>query len=355
MGDRRAEDIRRIVDFKITKGVLDAPADRDTIAGKRAIAFETGSRLGIPGQTLAPTDTDGITADGQENEFDDTFFNVGDSSFSADSVLDGDLKIGDELRELQAEDCVSGDDLDIRTDGEIPPPPPTFANDGTALTSRWTDPEVPPEKLGFFLGRHWRAENPNTTAPAGFIFQTYFDAMNAHVAAHVADDPGTFTGASAVDSVVATSTAYGINVILGLVGGGDGLQTFSGTSVVCTLDVDAACPSVPPVEEAFPLDNKTTLSLVDGKYTASGFETETPTEYSGGGTSIIDFCTAGGRFGRMEPTSDGGFMISERVSKGGALKGGAQYMVFDSDRKLTGSVNSDAAETLRPKDPTPVV
>jgi len=293
MGNRYADDIRRIVRFEEAEGGLPDAEERDAIAGRRGIGFssaggDSSGRSGIPGITLAPSDTDGLlTADGT-NPFDDSFAKFSDNSFSADDVLNGNLAVGDELREIQAEDCVSGDDLDIRTDGEVPPPAATFANDGTLLTARWTDPDVPPLKEGFFSGRHWRAEGPAPTAPPGFIHQTYFDALNAHVAAHVADDPATFDGTSAVDSVVATSTSYAINVLLGLVAGGDALQTFSGTSITCTPGSDDSCPAVAPVETAFPLDNKTTLTLVDGKYTTSAFETETPEEYNGGNSSIID-------------------------------------------------------------------
>jgi len=363
MGQRYAEDIKRIVGIEDTKNGLAPASDREPIAGKRGIGFDGGSRAGIPGTTLAPPSSDGITTDGEQLGFEADIATSTQGSFGADAVLDGDLLVGDELRELQAEDCASGDQLDLRMDGEIPPPDATESASGVELTPNWEDPDIAPISSGFLEGFSWihTADplDPKTN------FENYVSAIDAGAAFQEQTLLATGLYIAGTHKINDYSFPFPGNPAfvnaeteMDLISGGSNTFNVNANRAVCVVDTDQGCPleANAATETAFPVDNKATLTIRDGCFAASEFETEVPPEYASC-SSVIDFCTAGGRFGRMEIASDGGFLVSERVSKGGALIANGDYQRFGADRKLIGSIDEESAATFRPKEvttPTPL-
>lgn len=356
MANRYAEDIRRIAKTDEAKGGLADAEARDTILGARGVAyFESADSIvgvsGAPNETLAPASTTGDVVDGQVNESADQVTSESDGTESAADLLDGSLEIGDSLKEIQAEDCESGSGMNIRTDGEFIPPAATTtidsAGDPVELTIAWSDADTPPDKVGWVSGTAWRRGSP--TPDAAENYSTAYEAFLSSVAELTAASPLTFTGGFTVILADITSSSYGINANLDLVGGGTAGQSFVGTGSACTPGSSTFCPSSNPTEEAWP-ESHQDFSFIhtfrDGKFISNIYDSNLETDHIAD-LAHIDFCNGDdSRVGRMEPTSNGGFMISERDGVGGVALG--QYQVFKNNGTLIDFVGEATAELLRP-------
>ena len=354
MANRQAENIRRIVRVDSLRGGLDIDVLRDDILGSRAVAYtnndgSTSTTSGSPGETLAPASTLSDVADGDTNPEEDQITSEEAGVESAENVLDENLNIGDTLNELQGIDCESGEDMNIRTDGEFVPPQATFWDSGAVKTSAWVDAATPPVSAAFVAGIRWTSTSdcPNTffgSSPGGVA------------AAQLGDENACLGGGDTGNAVVSdieilTATSRRVTYTLDNpsfpVDGRD--HTHVITSSSCTLDVDDSCPSIPPRDEFWPDDANGTAfmhTFQDGRFVSSEFDTRVPTEHVAP-LAEIDFCNdTDARVGRIEATQNGGFMISELDMVGGTTIG--QYQIFSSDGVLTGYANEATAELLRP-------
>lgn len=358
MANRQAEDIRRIAKVDEARGGLSTASERDNIDGVRGVGYinSEGSAVGVtgaPGETLAPESTSSFEDVLPLSPSDDQITSEDEGVAVASSVLDGDLNLGDKLEELQTLDCASGVDMDIRTDGEFVPPSAVTVPDADGnlieLSIAWTDASTPPDKQGFFLGFEWKNGSPGLVGVYG-THATNIDALNAHIAGHTAANPSTFTGGFAYNQVDALDgSSYAVAVDLDLVAGGTALQSFAGQSTSCTPGSSLSCPTTNPVETQWPVDTQNfefKHTFRDGKFISNEFDSQVPTENIAD-LAQIDFCNdVDARIGRIEGTSNGGFMISERDSIGGAAI--SQYQVFDSEGTLTDFVGEATADLLRP-------
>lgn len=358
MANRYAEDIRRIAKIDEAKGGLADATERDGIAGVRGVAYfnDSGSVVGVsgaPSETLAPETTISETIDGQVSDSDSQITSENDGTEDAADVLDGTLDLGDQLKEITAEDCESGTSMKIRTDAEFVPPAEVTVDDttGTPITLNiaWSDADTPPEQQGFFLGFEFSTGSPGAVAEYG-VHATNVAALYAHIAGYTADNPGTFTGGFVFDEVsTLDSSGYGVNVNLDAVVGLPILQTFIGSSSACTPGSSTSCPLTAPLEENWPVQSQE-FSFIhtfrDGKFISNIYDSLLPTDHIAD-LAEIDFCNdTDSRVGRIEPTSNGGFMISERDGVGGASLG--QYQVFSTDGTLVDFVGEATADLLRP-------
>jgi len=354
MGREYQQDLRLVVGVDEVKGGLADPAARDSISGKRGIGYTdadgaTQGVSGSPGETLVPTDASDGT-DRSEAQADAQINDTSEGVVNADSILNGEMEIGDSLKELQAVDCETGLAMDIFTD-EIPPPSEVTADDGdggeTTVSEAWDDATTPPVRADFEAGFRFQY-----TGNIDDFFSTWGEAMDAQVSAFNEDNPegSPFSGPWTIDTIkktairtwnwklVSINSAFTFNFNAG---GGS-----------CSIDVDLACPSEGPTELFWPVDAARLghhLGLTNGTFSVIEFDSEVPADW-GGDKGAIDFCTDGGKFGKIEALADGGFAVSERVSDGGALTG--NYKVFNSSGTLTSFVADEGIMTqLRPKEP----
>lgn len=353
MANRYAQDIRRIVGFDDLKGGL-APAEvRDDIPGSRAVGYTNndGSSSvlsGTPGETLAPVSTNSSVSDGLVNPSEDLITGEDDGNSTAEELLDGALSLGDELKEISAVDCASGLNMKIRTDGDLVPPEAIIAPDANGdpvtLEIAWTEANTPPDKEGYVLGSDWSLTSGQLI---GQRFATAYSAISA-----AADDQQE-GDASLISWTVSEVTTLDDDDFSAIVTFETTTvptdQSYSGQSGACTPGSSASCPlSVPKVEE-WPnghQDNSFIHTFKDGVFISSEFDSLLPTANIAP-LGEIDFCNdTDDRVGRMEPTQNGGFMISERASVGGVSI--SEYQVFDNVGRLEDFVGEATAALLRP-------
>ena len=278
MADRYQEDLKRIIGIdEVLGGLSDAPV-RESIVGKRGIAYQDASGTisgisGTPGETTAPSDAESNSGADSNGDFSDNIVPQSGAIVDGDSLLNNDeLKIGDTLKELQVSDCESGKDMNIRFDGEFPAPDATFDEEGNQLTEAWgddegiTSAENPPELFGWVKGFDSVVAgllesvtiSGYARAGAASSATTYMNS-NVQSAAHT---PGTY----ALNNLIKTdiSTEWTVD----LEAGGSTTFPLSNTIASCTIDVDEFCPTIAPTEEFWPttgdLENTFYMKLEDG-------------------------------------------------------------------------------------------
>jgi hypothetical protein len=94
------------------------------------------------------------------------------------------------------------------------------------------------------------------------------------------------------------------------------------------------------------------VSLDDGKFKGSEYEPEADRvpALTDNQHSQIDFCFDGGsRYGAIATTNEGGFMVYETSSPGGAPASDAIVRIFDSQGRITGYSDAAGSAAYIPK------
>lgn len=243
-------------------------------------------------------------------------------------VFDDAITSGDSLKGINAQDCATGDDLNIRLDGWHVPPEATFYPDGTQKTSEWADPNTPPDKLGFRVGFYWAFVSNNTTYQATTQFES------AELAATAAGDT--------IAGFTLTATSPLTYIVLGVTFPGGFTTIREWPCGAGTVDV---CPPTAPKEMAWPDDSTISLTLSNGQFITNDFDNDAPITYTDQQNSVINFCMAGGRTGTLEAGINGGSLLYE--TSGGSPTGIVRY--YNAQGEFRGASDGASADMFRPK------
>lgn len=368
MGNRYAEDIKRIVGIDPNQNVLGLPAKKASIAGKRGIGYINGRTGGAEGVSGASGVTQLSTDLGTSNNGDVTQANnsgeqgldpnepyngmgtdttgVKDakdiidgtddaSKLSVPQVTDAGLEYDNDnaLSGINAKDCDTGADITIRTRHDFVPPVAQYDTEGNLLSERWDDAETPPYKAGFAAGYYWEIQGagvPTNYAQASTTYSAII-AFNGLLNAQQGDAPYEFLRFT--DDGGGSYTVYYKDT-------DDDEVNFPMSKVSCSVtppDESGSCPVSAPLEEHWPQDNKYDLRLQAGQFVSSEYDSDVPLKYKNP-SSRIDFCfdTGGSRQGTMEVTKDGGFMIYE--TSAGVPSG--IIRAYDRDGRLSSAFDS---------------
>jgi len=373
MGNRYVEDLRRIIGIDPNQGKLNAAIGRSSIAGKRGMGYinsKTGgaqAMSGVPGQTLLPSDRGegGDAATGENNSGKEGtnpndpqtgIFTSADNAVDAEDIIDGNninskvsspqitnsgLKYTNNgtINTIEAVDCDTGDDIDIRIRGPFVPP------------EGWEDADTPPAAYQWQLGVSYGFLDPNTGSGIG--------AQNGETAYECASNGNRIFGAGAkLDEAFQSIEEGSYN------GYGDFYATYDPLILnpvivatygnifpidgdTCSPGVDAYCPTEDPTDVKWPADNKYNFKLENGQFITSDRDDDVPLKYKEG-VSKVDFCfgAGGSRKGAVEVTKDNGYMIYEKDGVTDAPTG--IIRAYDGSGQMTAAFDSTAINSYRP-------
>ncbi len=365
MGNRYADDIKRIVGIDLNQNVLGAAEKKAAIPGTRGIGYYNPKTGGSEGSSGTPNQTTVENRD--QGEFDNWENDSGtlglDPNFpqngvggatvgqaTAGDIIDGiapEAKVAtpqitdaglvydnnNSLNSLIATDCVTGDEIEIRFRDDFVPPDATFDTEGNELTAEWESADVPPVLSGWVIGTYYTTPHPGppanlegltlttTTAALGNALDAAFPGAAPWVFTHYVPD-GAFRWIAFYDrSDQQQQSSFPIDEI-------DCIST--------PPTLGAVCPSVPPTETSWPPDSRYVMKLDEGNFVTSEFDPEVPPNRINP-QSFVEFCFGVGRTGTIEVTKDNGVMIYE-TGGGGAPTGiirtydpsGQMIAVFDA-------------------------
>lgn len=356
MSDRLADNIRRIVGNERRKARTLGTADyKESIDGNRGASFappgssgatNSTATSGSAGQDLssfAPAfDTSGYGhgtgQDGASVDPDDpskALIENGGNQYDVEDILDGngpgffdpsatdgggDYAFDESMDGITGlTDCTTGKDLCIYLKNGTPPP------DG------WESNELPPDN--YYDGTitptgggpnlfEWIQGTRYFTTLAGTSTQVFFPNAAAgidYIAANSLSPDPTISSIT-WDSGIGPG-AFRVR------SNSDAYQELLFIDNSCDVGVESACPvNKPSASELslpdFPVDNCHAIAFQNGKLQSSSQEPQSDrVDRLMGDQSRIDFCFGSGRFGAMELTKNGGYMIYETASEGGAISG----------------------------------
>ena len=369
MGNEFKKDVQRIVGVKrdtaedtslnSVGGIASQRGVATQSAGARVISY-VGSEGGEDGgstktddnttpddkdktETPDPTDQDSNTKGSDSGVFD-----AADLLDGTDGPVIGD---GEGVSTIEAIDCASGLDLEINLDGYFRPIEAFEGDEDRPPNAEWTDPLVPPDKLGFELGKQWQAQQLGYTP--GYAADP-FSAAELGVAGISPPLAGVWGPYSVISIEEDTGTGNWDCVGGGFtleIGGDPTTFSFSTASVSCTPGSSEACP-LENKETQWPEDGKINLIFVDGKFQTSQYDSEATPQYSGQETSHINFCMEGGRTGTLRAGKNGGTVLYETSSPNGPPLEGKDVIVYNQDGVPTTTVPSDKVGSTLPEGDT---
>jgi hypothetical protein len=368
---RYAEDIRKIAKQGSIKGALSPKQDREPILGGTTDfitgVFSQGSTGGDSGTGSGTTDNpngstkqEDIKPKNPANP--QTFYRGGGGTSSTtetvpttgiqdvESVIDGEAGpqssydynssiagSGGSLDGITGlTDCSTGQGINIRYDGNFPPP------DG------WDDADTPPS-----------GDDGTWVANTYLVTSALFIGVATIVAATVGDS---FQQAQA--AIIASSATYDYVLYSPVTRVGTNAWTFQwyssltagGTTGVVTTYINrigcngegdpyAACSSSPPLATEWPTDGSYDLSLIEGSFQTNPYDSEAPADAGG---SAVNFCFSGGtRQGRLYATAQGGTMLVE--TSVGAPTGTAKVYGSDGRLQSAGDATNSFMDQYLPK------
>lgn len=337
MANKYAEDIRQIVGVDGTKGGIEAPEPKRSIAGGRGIAWfnsdgsigsSSGSSGGSSSPTIQPSDADDGTSNASGTTGGGGGGSTGDSGITQDDATNPDsidatalfdnLAIGasspSEITGLF--DCNTSQEYILRTDGEFTAP------DG------WDDAETPPPYPGYEAGVYWEGQ------PGSGTFYSREDA-----AQEWADDlqtafPFTWT------NVICNYTS-GDNVVWNFYLERNDIVSCdaAGTAVKksCSSNYDAICDTNPEATE-WPgtTPAQLTYDQDSAKWLTSDYDTNIPLEYSGASASQIQLCDSNGDQIQIQPSTNGGLVYTNATDN--------IFWVRGPDGKITAAGSGSARD-----------
>lgn len=374
MGNRLAEDIKRIVGIDPNQNILGAAAVKAALLARRGIGYfnpSTGgvdSISGTPNQTqLSATKGIGDTSTGANKSGEEGLdskdpqngvMNPTTGQSDAADIIDGlnsaskvtesqttdsglVYENNDSLNSMLAKDCNTGETLEIRFRNDFIPPDAVLDSNDNELTSEWEDANVAPEVAGYEAGKYWELSGSGAPSnPQNFsAYQVGLDGLGP-LNAFGGDAPYTFNRLEVVNPSVTNVYYDGATAEINLVA----------SKLDCTgvpPEEAATCPASAPTEDAWPVSDKYVLKLDGGQFVSSEFDSEVPANHKNP-ASQIDFCfgDGGSRTGTVEATKNNGYMVYE--TSGGSPTGIVR--VYDSVGQLTAAFDgtSGLIDSYRP-------
>lgn len=337
--------------------------DADALAGEdgenstdaNGKKFEPG---GNRGGVIDPLDTSSKIIGKETGQYtgDEIFGNAGPTP---GNTLQNDAGLqlsGGVLKEVIVEDCDTGKEMRIRTDGLYTPPEATYTeefvqDDTTKLTNEFTDPDTAVDTYKWEFGFAWFTGSPINEYTAGPM-ENVAEARNILEA----NFPGNIVENEWVNPNLLR--------VFGDIGG-----TILVSKSECAALPDpkpAACLISESTSFIWPINgfyestarsDKLTrtvqdsfiLSFEGGAFNPHDQDTNVPPHFSPG-ASEIDFCWGTNQFGKMLPTKEGGFMIYETVAQGGAPLTDGIVRLYDADGVATGYSDVPSITAFRAKD-----
>jgi len=371
MGNRYADDIKRIVGIDPNQSILDAALQKAAIAARRGIGYfnpTTGgseSISGTPNQTQLPAtkgigdSKTGANTAGEEGldpaDPQNGVINTTTGQASAEDVIDGinaaaklshpqvtaaglTYSNNNSLNSLTAVDCNTGDAVEIRLRNDFIPPDATLDSNGEELAAQWEDAGTPPNKVGWTSGVEWFTGNESFAT----FYPTTTELIDAKIASFLDAAAGSVTGQYWVTGNYTDGGLYHVDF-----SGDPSLTEFATSSRACTPGSGTSCPISAPTETQWPVDDKYVLKLDGGQFVSSEFDTEVPTNLKNA-SSKVNFCfgAGGSRTGTIETTKDNGHMIYE--TSGGAPTG--IIRAYDSSGNLVAAFDNQSGwiDSYRP-------
>jgi hypothetical protein len=367
---RYAEDLRKIVKSGEIKGALGPKQDREPIEGG-ITDFITGvfSQGSTGGGSGTGSETNDNTNDSTKQEDikpidpanPQTFFRGGGGTSSTtdtvpttgvqdvESVIDGEAGpqnsydynssvpgSGSSLDGITGlTDCSTGQGINIRYDGNFPPP------DG------WDDADSPPATDGVWsASNYWQVGEGSLNPPvlvqmptAESAYADFQSEMNAHPEV---------TSFQILGIQSKSQTAWYFTCTFAKNGNGQGVVSLTVLIRSCVGTGDpsvSGCVATQPSATEWPTDDSYDLSLIDGSFQANPYDSEAPTDAGG---SAVDFCfSAGTRQGRLYATAQGGTMLVETV--GGVPNGTAKVYGSDGRFQAAGDATNSFMNQYLPK------
>jgi hypothetical protein len=227
----------------------------------------------------------------------------------------------------------------MNLDGFFRPIPANAGGPGVPPNAEWTNPETPPDKVGFTAGQQWVA-NQLGYVP-GYAADPYSAAELG--LAGVSDPFSGINGPFTLNSITINDTDPTVYDCegSGFTGGGSPQTfTFNVSSSACTAGSSAACP-LENKETQWPSDGEINLIFKNGKFQTSQYDPDATAQYSGQESSHINFCMEGGRKGTLRTTKDGGVALYETDTANGAPTAGKDILLYNSNGVPTQSIASD--------------
>lgn len=376
MGNRYADDIKRIVGIDPNQSTLGDPEKKASIDAKRGIGYiDTSSNSakgtsGTPGSTQLSTDKgEGDTSNG-ENDAGDTPLDpsspqngvngVNDGIVDVEALIDGTADQAKEtapattdggleydgslaLSGFTATDCASGKDIEVRLRNDYVPPDAQEDLNGVPTSNDWEDASTPPAELGWQLGYFWSngfsaSQDPHST------WTGVYDFVEGTIASNATIEVLSITDSLVVARIITYNDDTHTPPELGHIDSSIVRQSCSiepGLSDPVTL-----CPTEAPTETAWPTSGKYVLKGQEGQYTANQYDSEAPTGATNP-SSKVDFCfgAGGARTGSMEVTRNNGHMIYE--TSGGAPTG--VIRAYDSTGQMVAAFDTTVIQSYRPE------
>lgn len=375
MTNKLGKDLQSIVlgDQETTISLED-PTATGGIPSSRGVGTSAGGGVGFSGTVSSKDDEADKEKDGDSSRTDDQNREESDASggqrdskstnpadytrspdageFDADKLIDGeegptlsmsepDLFSGNSslgaLAGINATDCDTSKDLNIRVDGLFKPRPQIDYADGTIESAEWLDPAVPPEIPGFQSGFYWEVSGSGNPSPeqaatpreSAELAKAYLDANPA------GGDVPPYNIVGLEADTASPPTLYTVYFEDSDSPPRDFTLTTGRISCSGTPPVDSgSCPVSPPVESQWPDDNQIDLRFDAGKFKASEYDADATVEYTGQNRSRIPFCMPGGRFGVVEAGVNGGKVLYETNTKDGTAKSNTIARYYDSQGNL---------------------
>lgn len=245
----------------------------------------------------------------------------------------------------------------IRYDGWLPSPSDFDANNGNQ--DPWVNGLAPIQRT-YVAGFYWKIISGATT----IYGQTFFDIVGRRESLDGSTAYGCNDGTNKVTTLTPQSgdhilfsgnpngiigqsfgslggTTYAPQAHLGTVSTGEyGLEACAGGDV----GAGATCMLDPPLETAWPVTGIGVLTLTDGKFKKSPYDTEAPFKYSTGQSVAQVKSLVTGETYQTEPAINGGFMISQTSSGGGDY-----ILVYGSNGQLTGLIPTNLKNFYTPR------
>lgn len=362
MSNRYAENIRKIVGIDKNQGALKEVTAKPRIGARRGIGYmdpTSGAPTGVngePGLTRLQSDLGGGLDPSGENittaeELDPNNPQAGINSSSettdAEDIIDGNVGA---LSNISAKDCSTGQDVSIDTRHGFSPPDAVEEN-GTTIRNQWEAADTPPDIIGAELGKFWTVQSTSWTGAVEVGVSPWSMALG------LVSKSNTHSGGARIYSFVSltetSATIYTLTMFDSIT---SATYEMPIAKADCTVDAEdfAAADAVGPTactgsikEQFWPASNTYKLKLSGGQFTTSPYDPNRPAKYTNP-VSKVNFCfgAGGSRFGTMEVTKDGGFMLYETVSAGGAATGTAK--VYGNDGNLKEATPVSTLDAYRP-------
>lgn len=365
MASKYAEDLKRIVGVKDTKGELGTYEPREALGPTRGIGYAnssggTSAASGGPGAkapVTPPTDPGKLspldktnpetTLAGEATTEADAEGNL-NGAVSADKLLDKTAlestpvptttSEGSQVNNkffvdsITAVDCATGDNVVVGMIDDWTPPPASYYDDGSQATNEWETATTPPVLFGYEDGFYWSSIPVGVTNVDGSTAREAGDgAADAFDAAFPANAPHRIVG---IDSETATSVTFEYARF------GASNFTHQVNRSACS-GVTPACPASPPVETSWPASEPVKYKKsADGTFSTSTYDSNAPVG-SNEGVSVVNVCGSDtGNNIAIQAGANGTTLVYQTDTPNGSMTSGTTAAIVGPDKSVIGYTDS---------------